>query len=176
MVSCGGNSLYELLFVTVTLYSLAVLIVVAAAPFVRGLVRVLRHDEIFVPIAIAYFVLLMASWQPDTLSLMMPGSLAEGISGGMNVQFVPKLAGIVQLFSRVPTAASLWLHLLCINLFTARWIMFDGLRLRILTLHSVLLASVFGPLGLSCHFLTQWLSARAKSVRRSTYDRKGFYY
>lgn len=44
----------------------------------------------------------------------------------MKVQFVPELAGIVQLFSRVPTAASLWLHLLSINLFAARWIMFDG--------------------------------------------------
>ncbi len=42
------------------------------------------------------------------------------------MQFVPQLVGIVRLFSRVPTAASLWLHLLSINLFAARWIMFDG--------------------------------------------------
>lgn len=44
----------------------------------------------------------------------------------MSVQFVPKLEGIVQLFSRNVTAASLWIHLLSINLFAARWIMFDG--------------------------------------------------
>ena len=39
----------------------------------------------------------------------------------------------------MPTAASLWVHLLFINLFAARWIMFDGERLqpspKILTSH-----------------------------------------
>ena len=44
----------------------------------------------------------------------------------MNVQFVPELDGVVSLFSRAATAASLYVHLLCINLFTARWLMFDG--------------------------------------------------
>jgi len=120
---------------------------------------VLRSDVIFVPLAVAYLVLLLQSWQPDTLSLMMPGSLAEGFEGGrMSVQFVPKLEGIVQLFSRNVTAASLWIHLLSINLFAARWIMFDGLRQRIFTLHSILIAATLGPLGLSSHFLTQLLT------------------
>ncbi len=43
-------------------------------------------------------------------------------------QFFPSLAGIVQLFSRPATAASLWIHLLCINLFAARWAHQDGMR------------------------------------------------
>ena len=41
-------------------------------------------------------------------------------------QFFPSLDGIVKLFSRPATAASLWIHLLCINLFAARWAYFDG--------------------------------------------------
>jgi Domain of unknown function (DUF4281) len=44
-------------------------------------------------------------------------------------QWIPKLAGISQLFSRHATAASLWVHLLAINMFAARWIMFDGAQL-----------------------------------------------
>lgn len=165
LASSAGHSAHEILFILSTLYSISVFILIAVAPFSRGVVRYLRHDAVIMPIALAYSLLLLRSWQPDTLSLIMPGSLAEGISAGsMNVQFVPKLAGIVQLFSRAPTAASLWLHLLSINLFSARWIMFDGLRQRILTLHSVLVASVFGPLGLCCHFVTQLLARWAKSV------------
>lgn len=53
------------------------------------------------------------------------------VGGRLAVQFVPKLEGIVHLFSRMPTAASLWVHLLFINLFAARWIMFDGERLQV---------------------------------------------
>ncbi len=51
------------------------------APFWRDAVRVLRTDAIFVPLATAYGVLLLQSWQPDTLRLMMPGSFAEGFAG-----------------------------------------------------------------------------------------------
>jgi len=68
------------------------------------------------------------SWQPDTFSLILPGSLADGFKGGFNPQFFPKLSGIVALFSRVPTAASLWVHLLAVDLFAARAVYFDGKR------------------------------------------------
>ena len=46
--------------------------------------------------------------------------------GKLAPQFFPSLEGIVQLFSRPATAASLWIHLLCINLFAARWAYQDG--------------------------------------------------
>lgn len=39
------------------------------------------------------------SWQPDTLQLMMPGSLEEGLRTG-EPQFFPKLEGIMALLSR----------------------------------------------------------------------------
>ena len=47
-------------------------------------------------------------------------------AGGFNPQFFPKLDGIMSLFSRVVTAASLWVHLLAINLFSARTILQEG--------------------------------------------------
>ena len=42
------------------------------------------------------------------------------------MQFIPKLQGICNLFSRVSTVASLWVHLLAINMYATRWIVFDG--------------------------------------------------
>ena len=48
------------------------------------------------------------------------------LTGGFSPQFFPKLEGIVSLFSRGITAASLWVHLLAINLFSARTTLRDG--------------------------------------------------
>lgn len=43
--------------------------------------RAARSNVPYVVIAIAYGVVLAASWQADTLSLMMPGSWADGFKG-----------------------------------------------------------------------------------------------
>ena len=73
------------------------------------------------PPCVAYLLLLVASWSPDTLSLMMPGSLEAGLNAGtFNPQFFPSLAGISTLLSRRGVAASAWMHLACVNLFVAR--------------------------------------------------------
>ena len=50
----------------------------------------------------------------------MPGSLSAGLSGRFAPQFFPRLAGVAALFARFPTAASLWVHLLAVNVFAAR--------------------------------------------------------
>lgn len=151
-----------------TLYCVPLCLLILLAPRWRSAYRLLISDVILLPLVAVYIELLARSWQPDTLSLMMPGSLADGFAGGkLTPQWIPKLAGISQLFSRHATAASLWVHLLAINMFAARWIMFDGLRNRIGTLHSVLVAAVFGPLGICSHFLTQVIfgSGAARMVR-----------
>jgi hypothetical protein len=60
------------------------------------------------------------------LAIILPGSWAEGFSGGFKPQFFPELPGISALFSRAATAASLWVHLLAVNLFAARAFFLDG--------------------------------------------------
>lgn len=150
--------------------------------------------SVFAPLAALYAVLLAASWDPSTLSLILPGSLKEGLSGkllasdivnlgcrlslaisewswlsqkspsdgsigeaichdagsltyqepcakpcsderllaaalpagGLKPQFLPQISGIQQLFSRHITAASLMVHLSCINLFAARSMLIKG--------------------------------------------------
>jgi len=43
--------------------------------------RLLRSELICAPLALVYLYLLLHSWEPDTLRLILPGSLAEGLTG-----------------------------------------------------------------------------------------------
>jgi hypothetical protein len=107
------------------------------------------------PPCVAYLMLLVASWSPDTLSLMMPGSLEAGLSaGGFNPQFFPSLDGISTLLSRRAVAASAWMHLACVNLFVARHASLKAAKGGYKLAHTLVLAFVFGPAGLFSHFLT----------------------
>ena len=58
------------------------------------------------------------SWTPETLSLMMPGSLEEGLATG-KAQFIPTLSSIMTLLSARSTSDGAWAHLFCLNLFVA---------------------------------------------------------
>ncbi|GLC45192.1 hypothetical protein PLESTB_000425800 [Pleodorina starrii] len=119
----------------------------------------------FIPLSLAYLALLVFSWSPDTLQIMMPGSLKEGLSGGFNPQFFPRLEGISALFGRLGVTASWVVHVLVINLFAGRWCLLEGLRHGIPTAHSVLLCSVFGPLGLLAHCATKALSTVVPALK-----------
>lgn len=150
-------------------------------PATRVVRQTVERGVLLLPLALCYGYLLARSWQPDTLSLLLPGSLSAGLSGGFNPQFFPSLAGIGQLFSRLITSASLWVHLLAINLFAARQVYLDGaascwlvtsctnypttcipptgLQRAVPAAHSVLLCGVAGPLGLLSHVATRQLWA-----------------
>ena len=114
-----------------------------------------RAEAALFPLCLLYLALLVTSWSPDTMSVLLPGSLAEGLAGGrFNPQFCPALTGVAELFSRPATAASVWVHLLVINLFAARsiWARKFLKKMekseRAPVAHSVLLAGVAAPLGL----------------------------
>lgn len=160
------------------------------APNWKKTADIVRSEAIFLPIAMAYLFLLLNSWQPDTLALILPGNLEAGLSGrsrlsqalisfhpylcsfvsnsekalteddstrpdlladlkscprelqetctqihqlgvvpavgGFTPQFIPSLEGIVTLFSRFVTAASLWVHLVAINTFAATRTFLEG--------------------------------------------------
>ena len=126
-----------------------------------------RAEILLVPVCLAYLFLLYASWNPDTLEILFPGSLEAGLSGGFKPQFFPTLSGIAHLFSRCEiTASSMWLHLLAMNLFAAVQICLDGLRRNIFTLHSVLLCVLSGILGLFSHYVTASLPRKQEKIER----------
>ena len=52
------------------------------APRWDGTRRLLRTPLVLAPLALVYGLLLAWSWQPDTFSLVLPGSWAEGFKGG----------------------------------------------------------------------------------------------
>ena len=43
--------------------------------------RLMSSDLLFVPLALMYLYLLVHSWEPDMLRLILPGSLADGLKG-----------------------------------------------------------------------------------------------
>ena len=53
----------------------------ALAPQQSATKRLLSSDLLFVPLALLYLYLLVHSWEPDTLRLILPGSLADGLKG-----------------------------------------------------------------------------------------------
>ena len=53
----------------------------AAAPRWRATQRLASSIVPLLPLAAVYGVLLAWSWAPDTVQLVLPGSLAEGLSG-----------------------------------------------------------------------------------------------
>lgn len=131
------------------------ILLMALAPTAAITQRSARSNTPLVVLGVLYGAVLLASWSPDTLHLMMPGSLEEGLKGGFNPQFFPTLGSVMALFSRPFTAASFLLHVAAINLIAARSAYLDGLVLRVPTAHSILLSAVVGPLGLLCHQLTK---------------------
>lgn len=119
--------------------------------------RYTRSPLPLVPLCVAYLALLVASWSPDTLSLMMPGSLEAGLtSGGWNPQFFPRLDGIMTLLSRRATAASAWMHVACINFFVGRHAALRAAAGGWPVFHTLALTLVFGPVGLCSHWITRW--------------------
>jgi len=127
------------------------------APRASVVRKTMRSYWVLAPLALIYLALLAYSWSPDTLSILMPGSLADGFTGGFNPQFFPKLSGIQALFSRPATAASWLAHITAVNAFLGRTIYLDGIATSTPTALSLLVAAVFGPLGLLLHWLTKTL-------------------
>ena len=112
------------------------------------------------PLIVMYAVLLVRSYEPDMLQLILPGSLKEGLSSGFNPQFFPNITGIATLFSRTATTASLWIHVLCINVFAAHTLMWKGIDMGIPTHHTIVMSMICGPLGFLSHWVTSLLFPR----------------
>jgi len=141
----GAPETIQILFASATAYAVAAtiwMLIVATKGFLEGrrvqqgyyseevLARSFPQapplGPMITPLILVYGWMLFHSYEPDMMSLILPGSLEEGFKGGFNPQFFPKVAGIATLFSRLTTAASLWVHLLCINLFAAHSILKQG--------------------------------------------------
>ena len=116
---------------------------------------------ILLPLIAIYSFLLVQSYEPDMMSLILPGNLKDGFSNGFNPQFFPKIQGIATLFSRATTTASLWVHLLCVNIFSAHALLWKGVSMDIPTHHTILIAMVFGPLGLLSHWMTSLICSKS---------------
>ena len=127
----------------------------------------IRNYSTLVPLAVFYGVLLIRSWSDNTLALMMPGSLEEGLKTG-EVQFIPKLSGISELLSEKAASASAWAHFMLVNLFVARHATLQSLKFDLPVVHTLALCLVTGPLGLLSHVVTKWIVLKLRTKRSSS--------
>ncbi|XP_070012735.1 protein ABA DEFICIENT 4, chloroplastic-like isoform X2 [Nicotiana sylvestris] len=111
--------------------------------------KVMESSIPYIVLGLLYVYLVYLSWTPDTMQLLFP-----------NKYLLPELDGIAEMFSRVMTLASAWIHLLAVDLFAARQIYHDGLENDIETRHSVTLCLMSCPIGIVSHFITKALFSR----------------
>ena len=87
------------------------------------------HLASALPLALAYGALLWASWRPDSLSLLLPGSLEAGLAALMDPagprwapQWMPSLKEISLLLGRCDVAAgSVAVHVMAVNVAAGGW-------------------------------------------------------
>ena len=163
-----GLGVNELAWLLSTLYALFCFSICVRAK--RGdekAIANIRNYSTLVPLAVFYGVLLIRSWSDNTLALMMPGSLEEGLRTG-EVQFIPKLSGISELLSEKAASASAWAHFMLVNLFVARHATLQSLKFDLPVAHTLALCLVTGPLGLLSHVVTKWIVLKLRSKRSSS--------
>ena len=79
------------LFTASTVFSGLLAILMVIFPCWKRTRQLMQSPWVIAPIAIAYGIILAWSWQPDTFSLILPGSWEEGFKSGFNPQFFPSL-------------------------------------------------------------------------------------
>jgi hypothetical protein len=70
----------------------------------------------------------------------------------------PELADLAKAFSDEKVMATGWTHYLVMDLFVGRWIYWEGQRMGIWTIHSLILCLFAGPVGLLSHLVTVWVA------------------
>jgi hypothetical protein len=98
----------------------------------------------FIALALLYVALLVLSLTPEVAQAMAN----------------PNLPAIAGFFSEPSAAATGWVHFLVMDLFIGRWIYWEGQRLGIWTVHSLILCLFAGPLGLLSHIITAAVQER----------------
>ncbi|KAE8798491.1 Protein MAO HUZI 4, chloroplastic [Hordeum vulgare] len=115
-----------------------------AAPNANITKRTVESTAPYVALGILYAYLLHPSWTPDTIRAMFASKY-----------WLSELPDIVRMFASEMTVASAWIHLLAVDLFTARQVYHDGIKNNIETRHSVSLCLLFCPIGIAAHALTK---------------------
>lgn len=106
--------------------------------------RVMDSNLPFATLAILYGYLLYLSWTPSTLNVIFATKY-----------LLPELPGITKMFANEMTMASVWIHLLLVDLYAARQVFRDGLKNNVETRHSVTLCLLSCPIGILTHVITK---------------------
>jgi hypothetical protein len=139
----------ESLFLLVNLLPLPFWFLMIALPHWRGTQRVMRGRVVLVPLLAAYAVLVIPRL-PELLAVLVRAAPLT-------------LPDVTDLLGRPEGALIAWVHLLAFDLFVGRWVYRDSRERQIsawLMAPVLLLALLFGPLGLLVYLLVRALFRR----------------
>jgi hypothetical protein len=100
--------------------------------------KIMKSYLPFVPLAGLYIYLFVIS---------LTGESAEVFAN-------PQLPQLAQIFSDEKVTFTGWVHFLVLDLFTGRYIYWQGQEKKIWTIHSLVLCLFAGPIGLLSHIIT----------------------
>ncbi|GAB5366366.1 hypothetical protein AAMO2058_001137400 [Amorphochlora amoebiformis] len=144
----------HLTFRTATIMAMPFYALMLFRPRWRRTKALMQNLYFLAPFSLLYAALLKQSWRPDFFQLLLPP----------DKNFTPTLDGVKILLSGDIGFVSAWVHLLVIDLFLARSIYLEAFDTHFITpfRHNVILAFMFGPIGLLSHALTPKLVAMFK--------------
>lgn len=113
--------------------------------------KIMKSYLPFIPLAGLYIYLFMISLNPES---------AEVFAN-------PQLEALAPVFSDPKVTFTGWVHFLVLDLFTGRYIYWQGQEKKIWTIHSLILCLFAGPIGLLSHIITDAIQTKLMSAQDS---------
>lgn len=106
--------------------------------------KVMKSYFPFIPLALLYIYMFVISLDPESAAIFAN----------------PQLSQLAQLFGNEKITFTGWVHFLVLDLFTGRYIYWQGQEKKIWTIHSLILCLFAGPIGLLSHIITHGISTQ----------------
>ena len=148
--------LSDRLFDLANIYILPFWFLMIVLPNLNLTKKVMKSYLIYIPLIFLYIYYLVTSFSFES---------AQALGN-----FQP--ADIATLLSSEKTAAAAWIHFLAIDLFTGRWIYWQGQEKNIWTIHSLIICVFLCPVALLSHFVTEWLFYKDNDGDRNSAEAK----
>lgn len=103
--------------------------------------KVMKSYFPFIPLALLYIYMFVISLDTESAAIFAN----------------PQLSQLAQLFGNEKITFTGWVHFLVLDLFTGRYIYWQGQEKSIWTIHSLILCLFAGPIGLFSHIITNYI-------------------
>lgn len=163
---CKASLSPDILFNVVTVAVMPLYTLMIAAPK-KPITKSIMSSRWIFYIAALLYAFLLVHWNAlsDIADAYRNSTLPHQQASTSLIASLPDIHVFSTLFTNPKMSVIVWLHLLVLDLFQARWVYLDGSNTTVPTMHSLVLCFMVGPLGLLSHFATKTV---LEQYRRST--------